>query len=132
MPAKESQTGTFPLPGLIPAQFAEMGKKRIEEFVNAQTELLNKLQETNSQWFDRVKTEADLTSEFAAKLTAARSIPEIATVYQEWTSRHMEMAAEDAKRIFSDGQKFAETSAHLLSGLGLKFQSESKTANRSI
>ena len=27
-------------PNLMPAEFAEMGKKRVEEFVSAQTELL--------------------------------------------------------------------------------------------
>ena len=41
--------------------------------------------------------------------------PEVATAYQEWATRHMEMAAEDAKRFFADGQKFAETGARLLS-----------------
>ena len=56
-----------------------------------------------------------MASEFSAKLTAARSIPDVATACQEWTSRHMEMAAEDAKRIFADGQKMAETGARLLS-----------------
>ena len=49
-----------------------------------------------------------------AKLTAARSIAEVATTYQEWASRHMEMSAEDAKRLFADGQKIVQTGAHLL------------------
>jgi hypothetical protein len=56
-----------------------------------------------------MQSQAKLGSEFVAKLTAARSIPEVATAYQEWASRQMEMAAEDAKRIFADGQKLAET-----------------------
>jgi hypothetical protein len=62
-----------------------------------------------------MQSQAKLGSEFVAKLTAARSIPEVATAYQEWASRQMEMAAEDAKRIFADGQKLAETGARLLS-----------------
>jgi hypothetical protein len=100
---------------LIPPEFAAMGKQRLEELVAMQTELLEKLQEVNRNWFDRVQSEVTLASEFANKLTAARSIPEAGTIYQEWTSRRMEMSAEDAKRLFADGQKFVETGAPLLS-----------------
>lgn len=53
-----------------------MGKKRVEEFVNTQRELLEKLQEMNRQWFDRAQSETNLASELASKLTVARSIPE--------------------------------------------------------
>jgi Phasin protein len=91
------------------------GKKRLEELVATQTELLDKLQEANRSWFDRMQSEATLASEFANKLTTTHSIPEAATVCQEWASRHMEMAAEDAKRLFADSQKFAETGARLWS-----------------
>ena len=92
-----------------------MGKKRLDELVAKQTEQLEKLQEVNRNWIDRIQSQAKLGSEFVAKLTAARSIPEVATAYQEWASRQMEMATEDAKRIFADGQKLAETGARLLS-----------------
>lgn len=102
-------------PNLIPADLAAMGKKRIDEFVNMQTKLLNELQETNRQWFDRAQAEADLASEFSAKLTAARSIPEAMAVWQEWTSRRFAMMAEDGKRLFTDTQKFMEVGSRLLS-----------------
>lgn len=71
----------------MPAEFAAMGKKRIENFVNAQAELLENLQETNRQWFARMQSEVDLASEFASKLTAARSIPDAMTACEEWTTR---------------------------------------------
>jgi len=112
---ERTRTEKSPLPNLIPAEFADMGKQRLDELVAMQAEQLEKLQEASRQWFDRVQSEATLTSEFAAKLTAARSIPEVATAYQDWASRHMEMAADDAKRIFANGQKLAETGARLLS-----------------
>ena len=116
MAPKEShteQTEKSSLPNLIPAEFAAMGKKRFDELVAMQTERLEKLQELNRNWFDRMQAEVTLASEFAAKLTAARSIPEFATAYQDWASRHMEMAAEDAKRIFADSQKLAEMGTRL-------------------
>ncbi len=118
MAQKEShseRTEKSALPNLVPAEFAAMGKKRVEDFVNAQTELLDKLRETNRQWFERVQSEANLASEFAAKLTAARSIPDAMTACQEWTSRRFEMMAEDGKQLFADTQKFMETGARLLS-----------------
>jgi len=100
---------------LDPAAFAGLGKKRIEDFANTQTELLDKLQETNRQWFDRVQSEANLTSEFGGKLTAARSIPDAMTAWQEWASRRFEMMAEDRKHLLTDYQMFTETGARLLS-----------------
>ncbi len=118
MAQKESQserTEKSSLPNLVPAEFAAMGKKRMEEFANAQTELLDKLQEANRQWIGRMQSEANLASEFAAKLTAARSIPEAMTACQEWTSRRFEMMAEDGKHLLADTQKFMETGARLLS-----------------
>ncbi len=117
MAQKESQADKTKesLSNLIPPAIAAMGKQRLEEFVAVQTEQLAKLQEVNRNWFDRMQSEATLAAEFTAKLTAARSMPEIAAAYQEWSSRHMAMAAEDAKRIFADSQKLAETAARLLS-----------------
>jgi len=117
MVQKETQTGrtekSSPL-SLAPIQLAEMGKKRIEEFVNMQTELLDKLQETNREWFDRAQSEANLVSEFAAKLSNARSIPDAMAACQEWTSRRFEMMAEDGKHLLADTQKFMETGARLV------------------
>ena len=118
MAQKESyseRTEKSMLPNLMSAEFAAVGKKRIEEFGKAQTEFVDKLRETNRQWFERMQSEATLASEFAARLTAARSIPEVATAYQEWANRQMEMAAEDAKRVFADSQKLVEAGVHFLS-----------------
>jgi hypothetical protein len=111
----QADRATKPPSNMIPPELAAMGKKRLEEFVAMQTEQLEKLQEMNQSWFDRMQSEAALASEFTTKLTAARSLPEVAAVYQEWATRHMEMAAEDGKRFLADGQKLAETGARLLS-----------------
>lgn len=106
------------LPNLMPAQFAAMGQNQIDEFIKMQTELLDKLQDTNRQWFNRMKSEADLASEFAAKLAAARSIPDAMTACQEWFTRRFEMMAEDGKHLLEDSQKFIEAGARLMSNGG--------------
>jgi hypothetical protein len=103
---------------LVFPEMAEISKKRIENFVDAQRELMNRLQESNRQWFDRMQSEAKVASDFANKMMGARSIPDAMTACQEWANRQLEMTAEDAKRLFADGQKFMEASTRLLSSNG--------------
>jgi hypothetical protein len=64
----ETQTHTekaFPF-SFDTSEFAALGKKRMEAFVNAQTELLDEIQEANRHWMDRFQSEANLASEYAA------------------------------------------------------------------
>lgn len=99
----------------IPAEFLELSKKRVEELVDAQTEFLEKLQEHNRQWLDRWQSEANTASEFASKWSAVRSVPEAMNLYQEWTSRSLEMIAEDGRQALAETQDLIETGARLLS-----------------
>ncbi len=99
---------------LAPTELAAMSKKRIEELFNAHTALLETLEESNRQWFNRAASEANLASEFASKLTAARSIPDALTACQEWGSRRFELMTEDGKHLAADMQKIMETGARLL------------------
>ncbi len=85
--AQQSET-----PNLIPPEFAAMGKKRLDELFAAQAQQFEKLQEISQSWFNRMQSETTLASELAIKLTAARSVPEVATAYQEWATRHLERA----------------------------------------
>ena len=103
------------LASLISPEFSAMGERRLERFAEIQKQQLGIVQEINRHWIDRMQSEAKLASEFATKLTSARSMPEVAMAYQEWTSRHLDMATEDAKRIVADSQKLVETGARLLS-----------------
>jgi Phasin protein len=98
----------------VPTEFGEMGKKQIEAFSNAQTELLNNLQEINKHWVGRIQSESNIASEFVSKLTAARSIPDAMTACQEWTSRRLELMAEDGQHVLADTQKLIETGTHFL------------------
>ncbi len=97
------------------AEFAALGKERIDKFVKFQSELVDTLQESNRQWFERAQSEASLNSELASKLMAVRSIPEATAVCQEWTTRRFELMAEDGKRVLAEAQKLMETGARLWS-----------------
>ena len=71
---------------------------------NVQKELLDAYEQMNRAWLARVKSEVDLWSELATKLTASRSIPEAMTAYQEFVTERMQMAAEDGRRSYDDYQ----------------------------
>jgi Phasin protein len=107
-----STTQTLPNPN--PAELAEMGKKQVEAMIDVQKEFINAIEEVNREWAARVKAEQDLATEFAGRLTAARSIPETAAICQEWMSRRMELFAEDSRRLVADIQKFTMATAHVL------------------
>jgi hypothetical protein len=117
MPQKEFYTHRAEKspPNLRSPEFATMGKKSIEELLNAQTELLKNLQETNRHWREIVQSEAALASKFATKLTTSRSIPDAMTTCQEWTGRQIEMMTEDTRLLVADTQRFMETGARVLS-----------------
>ena len=71
----------------VTAELAAIGQQRFQDFVSAQDELLNQLRKLNEIWLDRLRSDANLASEFTAKLTEARSIPEAMSASQEWATR---------------------------------------------
>jgi len=99
-------------------EFAALGKKRMEAFVNAQTELLDEIQETNRRWMDRFQSEANLASEFASKLSGARSIPDAMAVSRDWATRYFQMLAEDGRHFADDTRKLMETGARMFANGG--------------
>jgi len=84
--------------------------------VKAHSELVDRCQEANRSWLEYLQSEADLSAEFTSKVIAARSIPSAATVLLEWTNRHMELAAVDAKHVLADTRKIMEVGLRLLPG----------------
>jgi hypothetical protein len=117
MAQKESHSDRSPRSppsNLIPPEFAAFGTKGLEGLVQGQSELLEKIQKVNHDWLERMQLEATVASEFATRMTSARSVPEAAAVWQEWALRRMEMAAEDGKRLLANSQKFMETGGRSL------------------
>jgi hypothetical protein len=97
-------------PGLFHTELAEMGKKSVDTIIDMQRELCDALGEMNQSWFARAQAEAHLASEFATRLTTARSVPDTAIMCQEWMGRRMELFAENNRRFVADSQKFIEDS----------------------
>jgi hypothetical protein len=55
--------------------------------VNMQKELLDVYVQASGAWLARVKSEVDLWSELAAKLSATRSMPEALESYQKFVTQ---------------------------------------------
>ena len=114
MTAKEQRpSGKVAMPQVDPAQFAEAGKKQVQAMVDLQQDLIDGLEEVSREWTARIKAETDLASEFAGKLSAAKSMPDTVAIYQEWLTRRMQMFAEDSRRFMADSQKFMAKSTRL-------------------
>jgi hypothetical protein len=117
MAQQESQKARFGnalLLNQIPLDLAEMTKKRIEAFANAQTELWERFQETNKHWLDRMQEEAKLASEFVSKVSSARSIPDAMTACQDWGSHRLKIMADDTMHALDDTQKILQAGARLV------------------
>ena len=97
------------------AEFSAMGKKRMEEFAKAQTEILDQVRAVNQQWMERLQYQANLAARVAAQLATSHSIPEAMSIYREWTSQQLEIMANDGKHLLEDTQKLIGASARLLS-----------------
>jgi Phasin protein len=98
----------------VTAELAAIGQQRFQDFVSAQVELLHQLRALNEIWLNRLRSDVNLASEFTARLTESRSIPEAMSASQEWTTRRLQMMAEDGQQLAAVIQKLAETSARLL------------------
>ena len=99
---------------IVPAEIAEIGKKRIEAMMEMQKEFLNTFEAINQAWFARAKSEASLASDLVNKLSAARTVPETANAYQQCMGKRMELLADDSRRLFADSQKFLNLGTRFL------------------
>jgi len=115
------------LPNLTLSEFAALGKKSMEEFAKAQSDMLSAMQDAHRHWLDRMQSEAKLASEFTRSVASCRSIPEAVAVCQEWTGRRLEMMADDSKHLVTDSRRMMERSARFLSD-GLFFERRSETS----
>jgi hypothetical protein len=88
------------------------------EFVEAQSEIWERLWDANRVWLQRMQSETALTIEFASKLTASKSFAETAEVFRDWTAKHMELATEDTRRLVADAQHAMDSSMRFWSKTG--------------
>ncbi len=95
-------------------EFVTGQNARLEELVAIQTQQMERLREMGGSWLTRMQSEVSMASELSARLATARTLPDVASAYQDWFTRHMEAAAEDGQRIMAAAQTLADTGAKLL------------------
>jgi hypothetical protein len=86
-------------------EFSEIGRKNLDACVAIQKGFLDAVGTLNQDWAARANAELALASELAAKLTAAKSVPEAAAAYQDWMLKRTSMLVEDSRRLLLNGQK---------------------------
>jgi hypothetical protein len=67
--------------------------------LHLQKELLEAYEQASRAWVARVRSEVDLWSALASKMTTLRSAPEAMQAYQECLAERMQMGAEDGRRL---------------------------------
>jgi hypothetical protein len=95
--------------------FLNVGKEQTDAMLRMQKELLDAYEQASRAWLARVKSEVDLWSELATKLTGTHSTSEAMGAYQECVAKRMQMAAEDGRRLSDDCQKVMQMITRSLS-----------------
>jgi len=106
----------------VPEQVLQFGKERTDAMLNAQKEMLEAFQDAGRTWAARMESELKLWSDFAAKLTASRTLPEGMKAYGDCVTQRMQMVAEDGRHLFDDAQKLWTKLAGSLNGHNAKLQ----------
>jgi hypothetical protein len=97
------------------ASLLEAGNEQTKTMLNVQKELLDTYDQASRAWLARIKSEVDLWSELASKLSSTRSVPEALQAYQECVAQRMQMAAEDGRRLTEESQRIVGTITRSLS-----------------
>jgi hypothetical protein len=95
--------------------YLQIGTQRFESLMEVHKKLLSTFEQVQRDRLNRTMEETKLASEFAAKVTSARSIPDIMALYQQWIAKCEEMMAEDSRKFLDDSQKVANAALSLLS-----------------
>ena len=84
------------------AKIKDAMEARTKDATNLQKELGDIYKHASDAWFERMRSETELWSALASKLSTVRSVPEAIEVYQKGVAQRMQMAAEDGRQLLDD------------------------------
>ncbi len=90
--------------GVGPESFFSFGRERTQATLGIQKELLETYEQASRAWVDRVRSEVELWSDLANKLSASRSLPDALGAYQDSVAQRLQMAADDGRRMATECQ----------------------------
>ena len=97
---------TSPATGLSGTMlFFDSGQERTEAMVALQRELSEICEEVTRAWLARVASEISLWSEIAAKLTTARSVPDVLAVCAKSALQPIQMTVDDGRRLINESRR---------------------------
>jgi hypothetical protein len=99
-----------------PAELLRLGKERTDAMLQINEELLEAYGELSKAWLSRVQSEVEFWSELAGRLAASHSLPKGLQTHTGGLSHRLQMAANDGRRMFEDGQKITTAVTRSLSG----------------
>jgi citrate synthase len=89
---------------------AEQTSAQVHAMMDIQKEVFAALQEMGQEWLEKAQSEMRLASEFSAKLSSLRSMPEITAAYRDWWKQRLNIMVEDSRRICENTEKLISTS----------------------
>jgi hypothetical protein len=95
-----------------------MGAGGVMAGLRLQKEMFEVFSNIGREWVARATSEAELASRLPNKLTAAQSIPDVLSAYQEWLGEWMNRCGEDSYRIVTDSQRVINAGVRCLADAG--------------
>ncbi|HXZ10115.1 MAG TPA: phasin family protein [Paraburkholderia sp.] len=89
--------------------FLQLGKEQTDAVLHMQKEVMAAYEEACRAWVTRVKSELELWSDLAAKLSASRSMPDALEACRQSVAQRLQMATEDGQRVIDSGQKIVSS-----------------------
>jgi len=81
-------------------------------------EFLGLVEEARRDWLKLAERESQLMSELTVNLSACKSVPEIAKVYQDWMSERLVMFNQESQRMFVNAQRFMTSAVTMIGNAG--------------
>ena len=99
--------------GILNAQFGDVCGN-IKAGLRAQKRMMDVLQDVSHAWFTRATSQTELAFRLPARLTAAQTIPDVLSAYQEWLNEWVDGVDQDSRRLVSDGKRIVDEGVHSL------------------
>ena len=95
--AHKNGLSTFPFP------FLDQNQR--DAVVKLQNEFIDEVEIIGRAWFGRVRSEIEICTDLATKLSKSRTLPEGLAAYRGWVSQHVQISFENGQLLFDETQK---------------------------
>lgn len=95
--------------------FGDMGARSVSASLRLQEEMLEVFSDIGQDWVARATSEAELAIDLPNRLSAARSVPDVVSAYQEWLGEWLGMVGDDSRRMISNSRKIIDAGVRCFS-----------------